>query len=611
MKTLLHIQNLVFPALLFLAFFSPPAWGVEQDETLFILEGGVSESVTASRAPKPLSRSAENISIITAADIEALHPHTLADILATVPGVQIEAVRTPGSIVFTRVQGSSFGHVLVLLDGVPINNLSDNYSDIGLIPARIIERIEIVKGAASSAWGQALGGVINVITKSPESAERPVGGSISASIGELETRDTGAELAGGIDHFGYYLSGGYLNSDGLLPNNHSRLSNAYAKLTFDLPRQGTATTTFADFWGNRGDFAYPLWDIQEDTSPRITLATLNIRQPLVERLQLELGGRYDEKKYRINISTIQDGIPLQSVLTDEKTVGLSARMVWRGTTNLLVAGIEYDAVRSRQNDSIQQVDILNRDADRWGFYLNDTLSLGTVALSPGIRYDIVGSGVEQFSPSFGVTWQVSDNNLLRAYTARGYSLPQFLSYFNTEKVWTSQIGIESGSIANLWLKGTLFRNETWDIIVRDPPVDYHLERQIKQGIELELRTTPLYHLSLSGGYTYLDARRSGDHAVVRDVPSQTLQLGIRYDDSDQLLGVMTGRYIWWNGAAYHLGHYSPMVWDLHLTATPFGRGAVLPEIFLSVRNLFKGSQYLDDVYRNTGRWAEMGVRFRF
>ncbi len=611
MKTLLRILNLIVPVFLFLACHPPTVWGGEQDETLLLLEGGVSESVTASRAPKPLSRSAENITIITAADIEVLHPHTLADILATVPGVQVESLRTPGSTTYMRLQGSNFGHVLVLLDGIPLNNLSDNWSDIGLIPARIIERIEIVKGAASSSWGQALGGVINVISKSPETSESPIGGSISASLGEEDTRDTGADLAGRIDRFGYYLSGGYLNSDGLLHNNHSRLSNAHAKLTHELPRQGTVTATFSDFRGNRGDFSYQPWDIQEDSSPRITLASLTFRQPIAERFVLEVGGRYGEKKYGLDLRAIQDGTLLQGMVFDESTLGFSTGIVWRGTSNLLIAGAEYDGVKLRQTDSIQQVDTLKRDADRWGFYLNDTLSVGPVALSPGLRYDIVGSGVEQFSPAFGITWQISDNNLLRAYTARGYSLPPFLSGLNTEKVWTSQLGIESGSLANLWLKLTLFRNETRDIIVRDSPAAFHLERQIKQGGELELRTTPLYDFSLSGGYTYLDARRSGDHADVPDVPSQTLQLGIRYDDSDHLLGVMTGRYIWWNAAANHLGHYSPMVWDLHLTATPFGRGAESPEIFLSIRNLFNGSQYLDDAFRNTRRWAEMGVRFRF
>lgn len=610
MKKILHIHNLVFPVLIFFCLVSN-VWGGEQDETLLLLEGEGGKSITASRAPKPLSRSAENITIITAADIEALHPHTLTDILATVPGVQVESLRTPGSLTYMRLQGSNFGHVLVLLDGVPLNNLSDNWSDIGLIPARIIERIEIVKGAASSAWGQALGGVINVISKSPESTERPVGGSISATLGEQETRDTGAELTGGIGRFGYYLSGGYLNSDGLLPNNHSRLSNGHAKLTHELPRQGSVTTTFSDFRGSRGDLAYPPWDILEDSTPRVTLASITFRQPIAERFALEVGGRYGEKKYGLDLRAIQDGTQLQGMAFDESTLGFSTGMVWRGTSNLLVAGAEYDGVKLHQTDSIQQVDTLKRDADRWGFYLNDTLSLGAVALSPGIRYDIVGSGVEQFSPSFGITWQISDNNLIRAYTARGYSLPPFLSGLNTEKVWTSQLGIESGSLANLWLKLTLFRNETRDIVVRDSPTTYHLERQIKQGGELELRTSPLYDISLSGGYTYLDARRSGDHALVPDVPSQTLQLGIRYDDSEYLLGVMTGRYLWWNAAANHMGHYSPMVWDLHLTATPFGRGDETPEIFLSVRNLFNGSQYLDDVFRNTGRWAEMGVRYRF
>jgi len=609
-------RSLLFHSLLSITtlflILASPVLGLEPDETLLLLEGGLAESVTASRAPKPLSQSAENITIVTAADIEAQHAHTLADVLATVPGVQLEAIRTPGSAAYLRLQGSNFSHVLVMLDSVPLNNLADNFSDIGLIPARIIERIEIVKGAASSAWGQALGGVINVITKSPEAAERPVGGSIDASYGERGTSDTGGDLGGALDRFGYYLSGGYLYSNGLLPNNHSRLSNAYAKLSYDLPGQGQVTATFATMQGKRGDFVYPALDMQEDSSPRITLVTLNLRQPLLERLEIELGGRYAEKKYNIDIKTIQEATLLQGVLLDESTAGLSARIIWRGTTNLLAAGVEYDDVRLRVNDSIMQVDTQNRQADRWGFYLNDTISLGAAAVSPGLRYDLTGSSGDQFSPSLGITWQLSENNLLRAYTARGYSLPPFLRELKSEKVWTSQLGFETSSIANLWVKGTLFRNDTWDIPTFDSVTrEQKLERHIKQGGELELRTTPWHNTSLSGGYTYIDARRRSDHTGVKDVPPQTLQIGLRYDDLLYLQSLLTGRYIWWNATPNHLGKYSAMVWDLHLTATPFGRMTEAAEIFFSIRNLFNGSQYLDDAFHNTRRWAEMGVRYRF
>lgn len=606
MKVLLHIHNIVFPAFFILVCLVFPVYGDGLDETLLLLDGVSGESVTASRAPKPLSQSAENITIVTAAEIDALHAHTLIDVLATIPGVQLESIRSPGSLTYLRLQGSSFNHVLVLLDGIPLNNLSDNYPDIGLVPARIIERIEIVKGAASSSWGQALGGVINVITKSSDEAERSVGGNIATTFGERGTRDTGAEIGGAFTRFGYYLSGGYLTSDGLLANNQSHLSNGYAKLSYDLPTRGQVVATVFNSWGNRGDFDFS--GIKEDSSPRITFGTLTVRQPLSERLDMEIGGHYGEKKFDLAFATIQG---TSEVNSDESTRGFSSKLIWRGTNNLLAAGMEFDEVRLKATASISAVDILNRKADRWGFYLNDTISLADVAISPGLRYDLTGSGNEQFSPSLGVTWQVSDNNLLRAYTARGYSLPPLLTDRNTEKVWTSQIGVESGSIPNLWLKGTLFRNETWDVFVRNP--EPHLERQIKRGGEIELRTIPWHSLSFNGGYTYLDARRSGDHTTVKDIPSQTVNIGLRHDYRDFLLSLLTGRYTWWNANAdpSNKGQYSATIWDLHLTATPFGRKTDSPEIFLSIRNMFNGSQYLGDIFRNAGRWVDMGVRFRF
>jgi len=54
-----------------------------------------------------------------------------------------------------------------------------------------------------------------------------------------------------------------------------------------------------------------------------------------------------------------------------------------------------------------------------------------------------------------------------------------------------------------------------------------------------------------------------------------------------------------------------MIWDLHLNATPFSGDYKGLELFFSLRNIFNGSQYLDEIYRNNGRWAEGGVRFRF
>lgn len=72
--------------------------------------------------------------------------------------------------------------MLLLLDGVRLNQNSSGAALSHFIPLGIIKRVEIIKGAASSSWGSALGGVINIITKDVGKSNRPTG-NINVSYG--------------------------------------------------------------------------------------------------------------------------------------------------------------------------------------------------------------------------------------------------------------------------------------------------------------------------------------------------------------------------------------------------------------------------------------------
>lgn len=612
-KRNMHARNLlhILFVLIFLCALPLDVRAAAQDETLSLLGQPLVEDPVAGRLPRQLSRTAENTTVITAAEIETLNAHTLVDILATIPGVQLQNQSGSANNANTTIQGSNFTHVLVLLDGVPYNNLGDNFADIGQIPARIIERVEIVKGSASSAWGQALGGVINVVTKSPD-AERKIGGTAAYSQGERVTRDGGGELSGTIDRLGYYLSGGYLDSAGFRPNNGFNGTNSHARLTWELPRQGQAGFLLNYVRLDRGELASTTRDIQASDESRRLILGMNLRQPFGSHLELELNAFHSVNQTGINVAQLSSGQPLQMVKADERVSGGGGRLLWRQSDNLLVGGIDYQHVRSDANEALVNVDILNRRADRWGFYLNDTYSLGPVALSAGARYDLTGTSGDQFSPSFGITWQLTDNTLLRGYTAKGFSLPSITLERGSERVWTSQVGLETSAVPYLWLKGTLFRNDTWDIVDRDPQTGAFLsQRQIKRGFELEARTAEVYNTSLRSGYTYVDARLGSDDSVVKGVPTHTLQLGLLYDDHTRFKGLLTGRHIYWNSDPSFKGSFQGILWDLHLNATPFSGDFKKVELFFSLRNIFNGSQYLIDALRNNGRWAEGGVRFRF
>ena len=106
--------------------------------------------VTPSRSAKPISQVAENITVISAEEIEAINAHTLADVLHHVTGVQVDVRGGPGSAVNVLIQGSDPRHVQVMVDGVSLNNLADNFADVSAFPVQQIERVEIVKGPASS-----------------------------------------------------------------------------------------------------------------------------------------------------------------------------------------------------------------------------------------------------------------------------------------------------------------------------------------------------------------------------------------------------------------------------------------------------------------------------
>ncbi|MGB9080875.1 MAG: TonB-dependent receptor plug domain-containing protein, partial [Desulfuromonadaceae bacterium] len=121
---------------------------------------------TATRSEKPINQVAENMTVITAKEIEAMNANSVAEVLARVPGLFVDFTTNEYvSGTQLHIQGSESRHVTVLLDGMPVNFISAGQAETSFIPLRIVERIEIIKGAASSAWGSALGGVVNIITR--------------------------------------------------------------------------------------------------------------------------------------------------------------------------------------------------------------------------------------------------------------------------------------------------------------------------------------------------------------------------------------------------------------------------------------------------------------
>ncbi len=125
-------------------------------------------TVTASRIPVPLRQIGSSITVITAKDIAARQVYTVADLLRSVPGLDVVQSGGLGKTTSVFLRGANSNQTLVLVDGIEVNDPSNpgGLFDFAHLTVDNIERIEILRGPQSTLYGSdAIGGVIHIITK--------------------------------------------------------------------------------------------------------------------------------------------------------------------------------------------------------------------------------------------------------------------------------------------------------------------------------------------------------------------------------------------------------------------------------------------------------------
>jgi vitamin B12 transporter len=185
-----------------------------------------------------------------------------------------------------------------------------------------------------------------------------------------------------------------------------------------------------------------------------------------------------------------------------------------------------------------------------------------------------------------------------------------------EKVWSYSLGLETTFLRYALLKATLFQHDISDLVGGEQLPDGRFTfvnhgKQRRQGVEVEVKSMPVFNTSLIFGYAFVDAkdRESGD--VIPLVARNTYDVGIQYDDRKSICATLKGHYIQWHGEPADNGRYTAMIWDLYLTKKMYTSDNLILEAFFSAHNLFNGAQYPAYPFRNPRRWFEGGVRFYF
>lgn len=531
--------------------------------------------VTATRFVQPIADQPANITVITAEQIAAGSATTLPELLAREAGVYARDLYGNGganATVDMRGFGATGGqNTLVLLDGRRINDIDLSGVEWGVIPLAAIERIEIVRGSGAVLYGAgAVGGVVNIITRSPAAARRALDAQLRA--GSLDTRQL--QVTGSLsgERAGLTLGGSAFGSGGYRQNNELSSYAAYLDARWfgdlgTLSLKAGVDDLDLELPGARlvdsGAGIDEMEDDRRGTSTPLDYATRDAWRAALEweqrvgRADLNVGLGYRRKQQTSYFDF--GGFP------DYRDVALGVwaftprvRVPLWGERAALVAGVDWyrwdygvDISNAEANIG-QPINRVDAEQDNRAAYLQLTVrAAARTSITAGFRheqqkmqardrYDPLAPGAFFGSAApdgdqreSEQAWELalrqgltpSLSMFARAGRAFRFATvdeiyefsPSFTREFQFLAPQTSvgyDLGLEYRRAAAL-ARATLFQLDVDDEIHLDA---YHsgigntnLPPTRRRGVELEGRWQALPSLALSGAYTYTDARfRDGD-----------------------------------------------------------------------------------------------------
>ena len=164
--------------------------------------------VSATKVPTTLFNTNANVKVVSRKEIENKHFNNVGEAIRNLPGVNVQNMGSSGEAYADNtlyINGSK--NIVVLVDGVRINfngGDAEKFSSADFIDMDLVERIEVLKGSASTLYGSdAQGGVINIVTRKQESTGY---GKIHADYGSFKTSHVGVSAGGSEKGLNWYVA---------------------------------------------------------------------------------------------------------------------------------------------------------------------------------------------------------------------------------------------------------------------------------------------------------------------------------------------------------------------------------------------------------------------
>jgi len=485
----------------------------------------------ASKKIEDINKAPGIISVITAKDIERMAAETLYDVIKTIPGVTItESYFGYTSVSFRGIKESHYNNrTLLLLNGLPIRDVTVGNYWFEAIPANVIEKIEIIRGPGSVMYGTgAFAGVINVITKSAvDSAE------VAVTAGSKTTTNGSLTFAMKQKDYNFIIGGSYNNSTGYQADVVDE-TGTEAQLGYYEKDQDAYENDFYNVFGDfsLGDFKFDVYHFNQEkdkfgivpihaTTGEVNMSACGTAlhyHKEIEGLQLNSMVHYVRSSY-VGYMNEFAGTEIEMRYSGIK-YGIDAEGIWEVVpSTFLSGGISYE---KQVTDPYEFYDLLQKEFHWASAFLNkyetDDVSVYTqlefepltqLKVLGGVRYNHNREYGDTYVPRVSVVYTMTEKIFLKLLYGSAYRNPTFFEkYVNTrnvlygnpdlrpEKIDTLELSTDWTFATNV-LKLTFFGLTTDDMIGRVVTYD---TGDIPAVTQLESRADPTIPTRTTPGY---------------------------------------------------------------------------------------------------------------
>ncbi|WP_141733683.1 TonB-dependent receptor plug domain-containing protein [Oligoflexus tunisiensis] len=492
--------------------------------------------VTATRNPLPGREIGASVIVLQRQDFEISGAQTVSEVLRGLPGISMRRSGGPGSNTEILIRGDKGGHTMVMVDGVELADVAtiEKNFDLGDMPLYDVERIEIVKGPHSVAYGgSGLSGVIHIITRRPQEG---LGGSVGLELGSYETYGAHGRVSGRQGAFGYVAAvagtrtGGYSHTGSRDDGERDAFERKDASLRFQY---GAGESYTADFLVKGSQSVADIDAGAHTDDPNYQVKRQELMGQLTQKLRL-----HQKYETRLAVGVTQTD---RRFFDDPDLYNPDRDQTWERTrfqgerrsvdfSQLIKLAPAHTVVASVQwlRDSAE----IRNKANYQGFAVDDRLPEETLQeVSYALQYQwglwdrVHGQwGVRTLKHSdFGTTTVgqaafnfilVPEATTLRLNYGRGFKTPSLYQlrvpvYGNAdlqpEAVITAEAGLEQRFGEGLTASVTGFQNETTNLIEFDGTTSryYNINRAMIKGVESRIDWDIDDNFSTGAQYTHI------------------------------------------------------------------------------------------------------------